>query len=163
MEPVRIIEYSPDYQVGIDEMMSGIEKEFSIPVTSPQSMRINEVYQLDDQKFWLALHDQKVVGTIGLSLFSSGKAVLKRMMVDKDYRGKVPIAIGNNTATLLLDTALHWAKMQGYTEIYLGTMDQFLAAQKFYSNKGFQKITQAELPHDYNPNPIDTLYYRKTL
>ncbi|PBQ32934.1 GNAT family N-acetyltransferase [Sphingobacteriaceae bacterium] len=158
MEPVRIINYSPEYQGSIDQMMKGIEKEFPLPITSPQSTRINEVYHLEDQKFWLALHEQKVVGTIGLSLFSNGEAVLKRMMVDKAYRGK-----GFETASLLLTKALDWGKKEGYSKIYLGTMDQFLAAQKFYLKNGFKAITKDQLPKDYSPNPIDTLYYFKNL
>lgn len=156
MTLINLVDYSLEYQQGIDEMMSGIEKEFPIPITSPQSTRINEVYHLEDQKFWLALHAQKVVGTIGLSLFSNGEAVLKRMMVDKDYRGS-----NYNTASLLLNKSLDWAKGKGYTKIYLGTVDQFLAAQKFYVKHGFKLITIEELPKEYMTNPIDTLYYAK--
>lgn len=158
MEPVRIIDYNLEYQQGIDEMMKGIEKEFPIPITSAQSTRIHEVYHLADQTFWVALHDQKVVGTIGLSLFSKDEAVLKRMMVDKNYRGN-----NFNTASLLLNKSLDWAKERGYTKIYLGTMDQFIAAQKFYVRHGFTSISEDQLPKDYSPNPIDTLYYYKDL
>jgi len=86
-------------------MMSSIAKEFPISVTSPQSTRIKEVYHLPDQEFWVALHNNKIVGTIGLSLFSNNNAVLKRMMVDKDHRGKE-----YNTAVLLLNKSLDWAK-----------------------------------------------------
>jgi len=151
-------EYKPEFQKGIDLMMQGIEKEFPIPITSSQSTRIHEVYHLPDQKFWVALHNDQLVGTIGLSLFKENFAVLKRMMVDKNYRGKQ-----FNTASHLLNKSLDWAKDKGITKIYLGTMDQFHAAQNFYEKNGFQKIKKVELPASYAPNPIDTLYYTKEI
>jgi N-acetylglutamate synthase-like GNAT family acetyltransferase len=155
VEKINIIDYKPEHQEGIEEMMTGIAKEFTIPITSPQSTRINEVYHLPDQKFWVALHENKIAGTIGLSLFSNNNAVLKRMMVDKNYRGKK-----YNTATLLLNTSMTWAKERGIKQIYLGTMEQFKAAQNFYTKQGFVKIKKEELPFDYSPNPIDSLFYK---
>lgn len=158
MSRIIIADYDPSYQEGIDQMMKGIELEFPIPITSPQSTRIHEVYLLPDQKFWVALLDSTVVGTIGLSLFSDGCAVVKRMMVDKNYRGKNFL-----TATLLLNISFEWARNKGFRHIYLGTMEQFTAAQRFYLKNGFWEITKDELPPDYVPNPIDSIYYRTEL
>lgn len=155
MNAIKITEYDLIHQPDIDKMMEGIQAEFPVSITSPQSTRIYEVYKLSDQKFWVALHQNKVVGTIGLSLFNNHKAVLKRMMVDKNFRGKT-----FNTATLLLEESLNWAKQKGFKEIYLGTMEQFKAAQQFYLKKGFTEINKADLPSDYDPNPIDTLFYK---
>lgn len=155
MGGIKITEYKPEFQNGIDQMMLGIQAEFPISITSEQSTRINEVYQLTDQKFWVAFYEDKIVGTVGLQLYANHKAVLKRMMVDKSYRGKI-----NNTAGLLLEQSISWAKEKGVNEIYLGTMDQFVAAQKFYLNRGFTEINMEDLPPDYHSNPIDTLYYK---
>ena len=154
MEKITIADYKPSHQTGIDQMMQGIEKEFTTPISSAQSTRINEVYLLPDHKFWVALHENRIVGTIGLSLFSNNNAVLKRMMVDKVYRGS-----HYNTATLLLQRSLAWAREHGFEHISLGTMEQFKAAQKFYLKHGFTEIKKEELPSDYNSNPIDTLFY----
>ncbi len=158
MSTIKITDYSTLYQQDIDHMMLGIQSEFPISITSPQSTRIYEVYQLEDQKFWVALHEDKVVGTIGLSLFSNHSAVLKRMMVDKNYRGS-----SFNTASLLLQKSVDWAREQGIQEIYLGTMEQFKAAQQFYLKKGFTGIDKKDLPADYEPNPIDSLFYKISL
>jgi N-acetylglutamate synthase-like GNAT family acetyltransferase len=155
MGGIKITEYKPEFQNGIDQMMLGIQAEFPISITSAQSTRINEVYQLTNQKFWVAFYEDKVVGTVGIQLFANDKAVLKRMMVDKRYRGKV-----NNTAGLLLEQSINWAKEKRVKELFLGTMDQFVAAQKFYLNRGFTEITLEDLPSDYHSNPIDSLYYR---
>lgn len=155
MNAIKITDYDLSHQGGIDQMMVGIQAEFPVSITSPQSTRIYEVYQLSDQKFWVALCEERVVGTIGLSLFSNHKAVLKRMMVDKNFRGKT-----FNTATLLLEKTLNWAKQKGFKEIYLGTMEQFKAAQQFYLKTGFIEINKKDLPSDYDPNPIDTLFFK---
>jgi len=152
---IRITDYKPEYQEGINRMMSGIEKEFTLAITSQQSTRIHEVYRLPDQKFWVALHENKIVGTIGLHLFLNNTAVLKRMMVDKNYRGK-----DYKTATRLLNKSFTWAREQGVKQIYLGTMEQFKAAQRFYLKHGFTEIPKEELPADYTSNPIDVLFYK---
>lgn len=163
MIPVRIVEYNPGYQPGINQMMAGIEKEFPVPITGPQYTKIYEVYKFPDHKFWVALHGDKVVGTIGLTLFSNGVAILKRMMVAKDYRGKDSIVNGFNTAALLLNESLNWAKEKGFKQVSLGTMDQFKAAQSFYVKNGFREIKKEGLPAEYTSNPIDTLFYSKDI
>lgn len=158
MSEILITAYAPQHQEEIDRMMQGIEKEFAEPVSSPQSTRLNEVYQCSDNHFWVALHGEKVVGTAGLQTFAGGQAVLKRMMVDSNYRGK-----DYGTASLLLEECFSWARQHHFKEIFLGTMMQFKAAQRFYHKKGFSEIVQAELPADYVSNPIDTLFYKITL
>lgn len=149
MNAIKITEYDLIHQAGIDRMMEGIQAEFPVSITSPQSTRIYEVYQLSDQKFWVALQQNKVVGTIGLSLFANDKAVLKRMMVDKHFRGTT-----FNTATLLLEESLNWAKQKGFKEIYLGTMEQFKAAQQFYLKKALLKLTRQTSPRTMIPTRL---------
>ena len=155
MGGIKIAEYKPEYQEEINQMMLGIQDEFPVSISSPQSTRIQEVYHLTNQKFWVAFYQDKIVGTVGVQLYQNRKAVLKRMMVDKSYRGKI-----YNTAGLLLDQSINWAQEKGVQEIYLGTMQQFIAAQKFYVNRGFSEIKLEDLPEDYTSNPIDTLFYK---
>lgn len=158
MEKIRIINYDPIYQAGIDVMMQVIQLEFKEAISSPQSTRIYEVAHLADQSYWIALCDEQVVGTIGLVLYAANTAVVKRMMVHPDFRGK-----HYPTAALLLAKSLDWAKEKQVENVYLGTMAQFIAAQKFYLKNGFKEINKNELPSDYLSNPIDTLYYKLPL
>lgn len=156
-DKIRIEEYQPVHQPAINEMMKRIQAEFAEAITSRHSTVMAEVYQLPGQKYWIAFHNNTVIGTIGLVMYGNHNAVVKRMMVDPDYRGKkFP------TAQLLLDTAFEWGKQQGAKRIYLGTMKQFIAAQKFYLKNGFEEIKIGELPADYPPNPMDTLFYKLT-
>lgn len=158
MSSVEIKDYDPAYQAGIDVMMREIQKEFKEAITGPQSTIIKQVYRLSGQKYWVALCGDKVAGTIGVVLSTSGYAEIKRMMVHPEFRGT---EIG--TAGKLLQTALDWIKTQGIKRIYLGTMEQFKVAQRFYEKNGFVKIAEKELPKDYKVNPIDTLFYSRNL
>jgi ribosomal protein S18 acetylase RimI-like enzyme len=79
------------------------------------------------------------------------------MMVAKKYRGPYP------TAGLLMSTGIEWVRSSGAKKIYLGTMEQFIAAQKFYEKNGFREIGLHELPGDYHPNPIDSRHYVKEI
>jgi N-acetylglutamate synthase-like GNAT family acetyltransferase len=155
---IKIVEYTPEYQSGIDEMMVGIQKEYPEQITSSHSTRIYEVYMLPDQKYWIAMDENKVAGTIGIVLYSNQNAVVKRMMVDKNYRGSE-----TNTSALLLEKSFEWAKDQGAKHVFLGTMLQFKAAQKFYLKKGFREIRKEDLPSDYNSNPMDSVYYKRDI
>lgn len=158
MSSVEIKDYDPIYQSGVDVMMLDIQKEFKEPITGPQSTIIKQVYQLGEQKYWLALYNEKVIGTIGVVLSSTGFAEIKRMMVHPEFRGSKPGA-----AKHLLQTALKWVKTQQVTTVYLGTMEQFKAAQRFYEKNGFIQIPTNDLPKDYKINPIDTLFYFRKL
>ncbi|HET6989748.1 MAG TPA: GNAT family N-acetyltransferase, partial [Bacteroidia bacterium] len=147
----------PEFQPAINEMMMRIQQEFAEKITSRHSTVIPEVYQLPDQKYWVAFHEKTVIGTIGIVLHAGHSAVVKRMMVDPGYRGnRFP------TAKSLLETCFNWARQHSVQTIYLGTMTQFVAAQKFYVKNGFVEIRKEELPSDYNPNPMDTLFYKLT-
>ncbi len=150
-----IKEYDPAFQKGINQMMQRIQDEYPEPITTSHSTRIIEVYKLPRQKYWVAVHEGKVAGTIGMVLYSGNSVVVKRMMVDPEFRGKVW-----NTASLLMEKGFDWARNNGAKEVYLGTMTQFIAAQKFYERKGFIKINKDELPADYSANPMDSIYYR---
>ncbi|MDQ3110335.1 MAG: GNAT family N-acetyltransferase [Bacteroidota bacterium] len=155
METISLVEYHPKYQHGIDEMMVKIQQEYAEQITSRHSTIIKDVYQLSGQKYRVALYGGIVVGTIGILLFSGDNAVVKRMMVHPEYRGKY-----FPTAKLLLETGFAWAKEHGAKTVWLGTMEQFIPAQKLYLKNGFAEIKEEELPGGYPPNPMDTVFYK---
>ena len=154
----HILEYALSHQTGVDAMMEGIAGEFVEAISGPGSTRLNEVYDRPEQKFWVALHEGEVVGTVGLVLLSNGNAVLKRMMTDRRFRGRA-----TGLAKRLLEQALDWGKQQGVHTLYLGTMAQFQAAQRFYSKLGCSEVDLEQLPTDMQVNPIDSLHYRLQL
>ncbi len=139
-------------------MMEGIAAEYDEAITGPQSTRLYEAYKLSDRRYWVAHDGERVIGTVGLELLRDHNAVLKRMMTDKRYRGR-----GTGLAEKLWNIALDWGRAQGVSTIYLGTMSQFLAAQKFYAKHGCQQVSTQDLPPDMPVNPLDALHYRLAL
>jgi GNAT superfamily N-acetyltransferase len=80
------------------------------------------------------------------------------MFVKKGYRGK-----DYGISQLLLTKVFDWSIKQSASSIYLGTMNQFKAAHKFYEKNGFQKIIKSKLPLNFIQNPIDDIFYKKHL
>jgi N-acetylglutamate synthase-like GNAT family acetyltransferase len=155
---VAIVVYEPTFQTLIDDMMIRIQLEFEEKISSPQSTKLYEAYLLPDQKYWVASYSGKIIGTAGVVLLSNGNCVLKRMMVDPAYRGNE-----KQVAKQLLDQCMLWAREQHAKYMYLGTMAQFIAAQKFYQKNGFTEISTSQMPADAVLNPIDALYYSRKL
>jgi GNAT superfamily N-acetyltransferase len=148
---INIIPYKGHHQNDIDELMRDITEEFALKATHP-TYKPN----LPDG-YWVALQTHKVIGTIGINS-ANGYAILKRMFLNKEFRGK-----GKGIAGLLLQTAIEWCREKRINLIYLGTMEQFKAAQKFYERNGFTNISENELPDDFLNNPLDSVFYKMEL
>ena len=77
------------------------------------------------------------------------------MFVDKNYRGK-EFGVGQQ----LLNTLVDWAKHKGFTEIFLGTTEKFIAVQRFYEKNGFKEIAKQELPQTFPVMKVDIKFYK---
>jgi N-acetylglutamate synthase-like GNAT family acetyltransferase len=152
---VDIVPFQEYHKADIDILMTMITKEFAEPIAAPKSKAPGEITELPD-KYWVAVTNGKVIGTIALSVLKNNSIVLKRMFLNKDFRGR-------GIASSLLNTVIKWATDNRAITIYLGTMTQFKAAQYFYEKHGFKKISQASLPPDCRVNPVDNLFYKKDL
>lgn len=137
-------------------MMEGIALEFKEPIFTTQSKKISDVFELANHRFWVATDGAKVIGTVGMVTLNNENLVLKSMFVDKEARGK-------GISDLLLSTVIKQATQDHYKTIYLGTMFQFKAGQRFYEKKGFTKCERTDLPADFPINTLDTIFYRKHL
>jgi len=152
------VEYDPSFQGSINFMMEGIQSEYPEMITTHHSTKMQEVFHLPGQKYWVALAGEQVAGTIGIVLFEKDKAVLKRMMVNKKFRGE-----NYGTAASLMKVALDWASNNGASIVYLGTMKQFVAARRFYLKHGYTEISENALPSSYPQNPMDSVFFSKKL
>lgn len=153
---IRILPFQTEHQNDINDMMESIALEFKEPIFTEKSKKIIDVYLMPNNKFWVATNSNKVVGTIGVVKLANENIVLKSMFVDKTYRGQ-------GISNLLLDTLINWAIQNKYKQIYLGTMTQFRAGQRFYEKNGFVKCNKSELPIDFTINTLDTFFYTKHL
>ena len=134
MTKVRIEIYTDIYKNSVIDLILGIQKnEFEIPITlalQPDLNEISKFYQVNNGNFWIARVDDSVVGTIALLDIGNRQAALRKMFVSDHYRGK-EFGVGQS----LLHTLTDWAKHKGILEIYLGTTEKFIRAQRFYEKK----------------------------
>lgn len=162
MENVKIQVYSDEHQQGVIKLILDIQqREFGVPITLSQQPDLNTIpsfYQKRNGNFWVALFDNTVVGTIALIDIGSSQVALRKMFVDKNFRGKE-----YKTAQRLLDTALEWMKQKECKEVFLGTIDLFHAAQKFYRKNGFEEVAKKDLPPNFPAMALDNTFFGKKI
>ncbi|PED06568.1 GNAT family N-acetyltransferase [Bacillus pseudomycoides] len=158
-DTICIQSYESKYQSEVVDLIIHIQqKEYNVPITKeeqPDLQEIEQFYQRDNGSFWVATHDGKVVGTVALLDIGNEQVALRKMFVKKEFRGKVW-----NTASMLLQTAISWAKERELEGIYLGTTVQFSAAHRFYEKNGFQSMKVEELPGSFPVLQVDKKFYR---
>ncbi len=149
---MEIRTYSEEYKSKTKQFILNIlEDEFGLTgVSRPDLDKIPEVYQNDKSNFWIAIVNDRVIGTIALKNCGSNRGYLKRMYVDKTFRGK-------GVAHELISTLKFFAKDNGYHDIFLGTIKALIAANKFYMKEGFQKVDS--VPDDMDLYR-DTIFYK---
>jgi GNAT superfamily N-acetyltransferase len=155
---MKIEIYTEKYKQDIAALILNIQNnEFNVPLTladQPDLLDIKNFYFKKNGCFWVAVEDEKLIGTIALIDFDNGQAALRKMFVHKDYRGKE-----KGVGQLLLDTLFDWCKQKNITEIYLGTVEQLHAAKRFYVKNGFEKIDKSELPGNFPLMQVDTEFF----
>ena len=150
----KIVTYEKSLQKGIDDMMNEIALEFDEQIFfNPTS---ETPIALD--KYWIAVNNKKVIGTAGVLVIENNFGVLKNMMLKKVFRGK---ELG--ISKILLETVIKWCEENRVSKLYLGTMQQFKAAQSFYKKKGFKRISEDELPLSFINNPLDNVFFEKDI
>jgi N-acetylglutamate synthase-like GNAT family acetyltransferase len=156
---VEITTYSDKYLSRIIELILTIQqKEFNIPVTleaQPDLQQIPEIYQTAKGNFWVALHDDQPVGTIGLIDIGDNIGVIRKMFVQAEYRGKV-----HKISHQLLQTLMQWAMQNKMKNLFLGTVEQLQASHRFYEKNGFTRIPIQELPKQFPLMKVDTIFYQ---
>ncbi len=132
---IEIKEYSDEYKHQIIDVIgktladiSVIERS-SLPIDDEDLGKINEIYS-GKGRFWIALHDNKVVGTVAIRDMGNKTAKLNRMFVLVEHHGS---GIGQK----LFEHAEKFAREQGFTKIILNTHELMHRAHTFYERNGF--------------------------
>ncbi len=159
MKVVRIQEYREEHRDQIIDLILDIQNnEFNVNLSlkdQPDLLCINDYYQKDHGNFWVALKDQKVIGTISLLDISNSQVALRKLFVHKNYRGQA-----HNTALLLLNSAIQWSIANKIKEIFLGTTSKYHAAHRFYEKNNFEEIEKEDLPAKFPVMEVDTKFYK---
>jgi N-acetylglutamate synthase-like GNAT family acetyltransferase len=162
MENVNVEIYSSVHQQEVVNLILPIQQvEFGVPITLTQQPDLTDIenfYQKNNGNFWVALHKGNVVGTIALIDIGNGQVALRKMFVAPAYRGKE-----FKTGQLLLDSALQWMQQKKCSQVFLGTLEQFQAAQKFYRKNGFEEIPKSSLPPTFPAMKLDNTFFKKNL
>lgn len=159
MQELEIEVYTDKYKTSIQALILDIQKgEFDIDIDldrQPDLHDISNFYQHNLGNFWIAKCEEKVVGTIALLDIGNKQAALRKMFVDKNFRGK-EYKLGQR----LLDTLMSYAMHVNIEEIYLGTTEKFIAAQRFYEKNKFIEIGKNNLPIKFPIMSVDVKFYK---
>lgn len=160
-EQVKIFTLSTSRKVRkeVIRMIEAIQKdEFLLPIQSDINDGVlkaeEEFYYNHSYNFWYAIdHNGDVIGSVGLKKLDVSSAEIKKFFVDQRYRGK-------GVAHKLLKTLLKSATRHQFNDLYLGTVDVFKAAIRFYEKSGFSHITEHQLPPGFIKCPVDTVFFK---
>ena len=159
MSEINIEIYTDTYKNDVVDLILNIQNtEFGIPITLALQPDLNEIptfYQANNGNFWIAKNDNEIIGTISLLDIGNHQGALRKMFVNKNYRGKE-----SGVGKKLLDTLVDWAKQKGFTEIFLGTTEKFIGAQRFYEKNGYVEIEKQALPESFPVMEVDVKFYR---
>ena len=101
----------------------------------PNLGRFSEIYNTDGNKYWVAeTENGEIVGGVGIGNLEGAEGVCE---LQKMYC--LPEARGTGISHKLIGKALDYAKKY-YNRCYLETLDNMIAAQKFYEKYGFVRI-----------------------
>lgn len=158
--PIDITPFVPRFGPGVAQLIVPIQRdEFGFSITledQPDLSDIRGFYQQGNGNFWVALVLGEVVGSIALRDLGNGQGALRKMFVQKLYRGP-QYAV----AQRLLETLFDWCKVRGVREVYLGTTEAFRAAHRFYEKHGFERVDRDALPAAFPFMAVDTRFYRR--
>lgn len=155
---IQIKTYQPQYQTQIIALILKIQqKEFDLPITLEDQRDLLDIanfYQRGNGNFWIAIDGGRAIGTIAAIDIGNNRLALRKMFVEAKYRGKT-IGVGKQ----LLESLLRWARTKNVCALYLGTVDRFKAAHRFYEKNGFVLIDKLELPLNFPIMLGDNMFY----
>ena len=154
--------YRKEYaQAVIDLILDIQQNEFSVPVTiadQPDLLDVENFYCKGKGNFWIATENGKLAGSIALIDIGNGQSALRKMFVHAAHRGKE-----KGTGQALLDHVIKWCRNKEINEIYLGTFDKLVAAQKFYLKNGFVHVEKQSLPANFPVMQVDNMFFKLCL
>ncbi|WP_316821236.1 GNAT family N-acetyltransferase [Pedobacter gandavensis] len=159
---VQIAQIKNEAAAAIIDLVLPIQQiEFQVAITlsdQPDLLDIDNVYYKSGGAFWGATVNKKLVGTIAMIKFDDKSVALRKMFVNKTYRGK-ELSI----AQRLLENLMTHCKNNGIEHLYLGTVPVLQAALRFYERNGFQKMEKSDLPSQFPLMGGDSVFYQLAL
>lgn len=146
---ISIIQFEERYAQDVVDLVLHFQNDGTRPFVTiddqPDLRNIEDSYIRAGGNFWIAVENDKLLGSIGLIPCSDEIAVLKKFFVYEKYQG-APIHLGQQ----LYATLLYFAKEKEFKVILLDTPRNTVRAHKFYERAGFKKVMESELPITFN-------------
>ncbi len=122
----------------------------------PDLNDIEKYYTKESGIFLVSVVNNKIIGTIACNKLSHEQFILKRMFVDKDYRGL-------GIAQMLLDNLFKLiVREDSNISFFLSTKESdAVVAKKFYLKNGFRIISKSALPKNFQFFYKDDLFMLK--
>lgn len=99
----------------------------------PDLGRFSEIYNSEGNRYWVAEDENgAVVGGVGIGYLADGLCELQKMYCLPQVRGT---GLAHELMKLALDYAVRY-----YDRCYLETLDNMVAAQRFYEKHGFFRV-----------------------
>lgn len=158
---VRIRRFDPDDQQAVVALVLDIQqREFGLALSEENQRDLKDItayFSAPSSSFWVAEEEAgHIVGCIGLEAMSPKVAVMRKFMVHPNWRGS-----GNGVSRALLDQFEDGAAKLGVERIILSTVAATRAAQRFYEKSGYLRIDRTNLPTEYTPGPLDSVFFSK--
>jgi putative acetyltransferase len=116
----------------------------------PDLFAFDAYYAAPRGAFWVVRDDAgRVVGCVGVDRVDARSAEIHRVYLDAHLRGR---GIGR----LLVETALDWARRNGFTRMVLWSDTRFTQSHRLYERMGFTRLGERTVPND----PNDSREYR---
>jgi GNAT superfamily N-acetyltransferase len=115
----------------------GMEKLFEQYIAMTIDGELNQLLEVFSETkrnaFWVVASPNEIVGSFGIESRGVADTELRRMYLDKGYRGL-------GIAQRMLDCAEAAARSLGFTKMIVSTARIQKAADRFYRKSGFQQI-----------------------
>lgn len=137
---IKIIEFNKKYSKEVNDFVNlSMHNFIGRPFKQRKDLiNIVEYYIENGGNFWIAIDEDKIVGTIALENRDT-IGILKRFYIDKDYQR---LGIGS----LLYNKFETYAKIKtNIKTIYLACGQSLKNAHKFYIKNGWQQINNLEI------------------
>ena len=145
--------YSPSMQTEIEKFyeicFSALGWDYEPYGRHKDIVNISEVY-MKNGCMWCLVENEKIIGTSAVKALNFDIAEMKRLYVLPKYQGR-------GYGRLLFETALQYAKNQGYKKIRLDTQKDRSASRHLIESHGFKEIPR------YNDNPFAELHFELDL
>lgn len=139
---VQIIPYREEFKETFKKVnYEWIAKYFEITPLDKRAFNNPKKEILDKNGYiYLAMHNNKIIGSVALEKITTTQYALTKMGVDKAYQGR-------KVGQLLIDTAIKKSKELTLTSVVLYTNQVLINALNLYFKNGFKVVPLDEIEY----------------